>query len=121
MRADNLGVAKDGRPFAENEIGRHDRRGALIETAGQVEQELPAGLGERQIAELVENDEVHPGEIAVSRPGPAFGFEPVDEIDGVEEAATRSCSDAASRHGDRQMDFACPCSADEDDVALLSN
>ena len=68
----HLGVAEDARPFAEGEIGRDDDRGALVETADQVEQELSAGLRERQIAELIENDEVQAGEI-VGEPSLAAG------------------------------------------------
>ena len=37
-------------------------RRSLPEPADQVEEELSAGLGERQIAKLVENEEVAPGE-----------------------------------------------------------
>jgi len=37
-------------------------RRSLLEPADQVEEELSAGLGERQIAKLVENEEVAPGE-----------------------------------------------------------
>ena len=38
----HLGVAEDGWPFAEGEIGGDDDRGALIEAADQVEEELAA-------------------------------------------------------------------------------
>ena len=47
----HLGIAENGRPFAESEIGRDDDRGAFVEAADQVEQELSAGLRERQVAE----------------------------------------------------------------------
>ena len=57
-RGRHLGVAEDGRPFPEVEVGGDDDRGALVEPTDQVEQELAAGLGEGQIAEFVENDEV---------------------------------------------------------------
>ena len=80
--------AENGRPFAEGEIGRDDDRGALVEAADQVEQQLAAGLGEWQIAQFVENDEVEAGEI-IGKPTlsarSALGFEAIDEIDGVEE------------------------------------
>ena len=49
----HLGVAEDGRPFAEGEVGGDDDRGALVEPAHEVEEQLPAGLGEGQVAELV--------------------------------------------------------------------
>ena len=59
----HLGVAEDIRPFAEGEIGGVDYRGAFVEPADEMEQELAAGLGEGQVAELVEDDEVHAGEV----------------------------------------------------------
>ena len=51
QRGGHLGVCEDARPFAEGEIGGDDDRGALIEAADQVEQELAAGLGEGQVSE----------------------------------------------------------------------
>ena len=47
----HLGVAEDGRPFAEGEVGGDDDRGALVEPAHEVEEQLPAGLGEGQVAD----------------------------------------------------------------------
>ena len=74
-----------------------------------MEQQLSAGLGERQIAEFIENNEVEAGEIVGDAPlatGSAFGLELIDEIDCGEEAPTRSRSDAAARDGDGQMGLA---------------
>ena len=48
----HLGVREDARPFTEGEVGGEDDRGALVEPADEVEQELAAGLGERQIAAI---------------------------------------------------------------------
>jgi hypothetical protein len=45
-------IAEHARPFAKGEIGRDDHRGPLIEAADQMEQELSASLGERQIADV---------------------------------------------------------------------
>ena len=90
QRGGHLGIAENGRPFAEGEIGGDDDRRALIEAADQVEQQLTARLRERQIAQFVEDDEVEAGEI-VGKPtlaaGSALAFEAIDEIDGVEETA----------------------------------
>jgi hypothetical protein len=58
QRRRHLGIDEDTGPFAESEIGRDDDRGPLVETADQVEQQLPASLREGQIAEFVEDDEV---------------------------------------------------------------
>ena len=63
QRGGHLGVAEDTRPFAEGEIGGDDDRGAFVEPADEMEEELAAGLGEGQIAEFIEDDEVHAGEV----------------------------------------------------------
>jgi hypothetical protein len=55
-----------------------------------VEEQLPAGLCEREIAEFIEHDEVEPGEAigdTALLAAEVLGLEPVDEIDDVEEAA----------------------------------
>ncbi len=54
----HLGVAEDRRPFAEVEVRCYDDRGAFVEAADEVEQQLAARLGERQIAQFVEDQEV---------------------------------------------------------------
>ena len=48
-RRRHLGVAEDGGPFAEGEVCGDDDRGAFVEAADQVEQQLPARLGEGQM------------------------------------------------------------------------
>ena len=63
QRRRHLGINEDVRPFAESQIGRDDDRGALVETADQVEEQLAASLREGQIAEFVEDDEVETREI----------------------------------------------------------
>ena len=74
-----------------------------------MEQQLPAGLGEGEIAEFVEDDEVEAREI-IGEPSLAasarLSLELIDEIDAGEEAPARSGSDAASRDGDGQMRLA---------------
>jgi hypothetical protein len=55
-----------------------------------MEEQLAAGLGKGQIAELVEDDEVEPGQVIGQPPlaaGAGFGVEPVDQVDHVEEPA----------------------------------
>ena len=93
QRGGHFRIAEDGRPLAEGEVGRDDDRGPLVEPADEVEQELAAGLGERQIAEFVEDHEVEAREI-IGEPSLAtrtvLGLELIDEIDGGEEAPARS-------------------------------
>ena len=82
-----------------------------------MKEKLPAGLCDGQIAEFVEDDEVLAGEIigdATLAAGARLGLEPIDEIDGGEEAAARSCADAASREADSRAEDVsparrCPC------------
>src|ERR1700709_1969629 len=53
-----------------------------------MEQELPAGLGKRQIAEFIEHDEIHPAKMLGNAPlaaGAPLGLKSVDQFDDVEE------------------------------------
>jgi hypothetical protein len=42
QRGCHLGVGEDARPFPEGQVGGHQHRGALVEPADEVEQELAA-------------------------------------------------------------------------------
>jgi len=105
----HLRIAEDAWPFTECKIGRDDDRGSLVEAADHVEQQLSSGLGEGQIAELVEDDEVEARQI-IGEPALAasstFSLEPVDKIDRGEEATARSGADTTSCDRDRQMRLA---------------
>jgi hypothetical protein len=76
---------------------------------------------ERQIAELVEDDEVHASQV-IGKPSlprvAGFGLEPVDEIDHVVESAAGAGSNATSSDGDGQVGFAGAGSTDQHGVAL---
>ena len=124
QRGRHLGITEDARPFTECEVGGDDDRGALVEPADEVEQELSSGLSEGQIAELVENDEVHSGELIGDPTLPSVAgldLEPVDEIDHVVEPATGAGADAASGDGNGQMGLAGAGAADQHGVALLGD
>ena len=54
----HFGVAEHLRPIGEGEIGDDQQRGVFVELADQVEQQLPAGLAEREVAEFVDDDEI---------------------------------------------------------------
>ena len=86
-----------------------------------MEEELPAGLGEGQVAELVEDDEVAANELFCDTPlapGAELGLEVVDQVDDVVAAAAGALSDAGAGDGDGEMGLAGAGSADEYDVAL---
>jgi hypothetical protein len=124
QRGRHLGIAEHARPFSECKISGDDDGGALIEPADEVEQKLAARLGEGKIAQLVENDEVHAGQMLGEPALPAvagLGLEPVDEIDDVVEAAAGTIADTASGDSDGQMGLAGTGAADQNDIALLGD
>jgi hypothetical protein len=80
----HLCVAEHAVPFAKCQIGGDDDGGALVKAANEMEQQLAAGLCERQVAQFVEDDEVHPGQVLgdptlPSTPG--FDLQAVHEVD----------------------------------------
>ena len=122
QRGGHLRVAEDGRPLTERQVGRDDDRGAFVELADQVEQELTAGLGEREIAKLVQDQEVEAGDQVRGAALPfsaGFCVELVDEVDDVEEPAPAAVSDTGARDADREMGLASPGSADQHEIALM--
>src|SRR6516162_5782469 len=87
-----------------------------------MKEQLAAGLSERQVAEFVENNEVHAGEIFGEPPLPAgvgFALQPVDEVDDGVEAAPGAAADASPRNSYGQMRLAGAGSADQHSVALF--
>src|SRR6185437_15018909 len=97
-------------------------RGALVEAADQVEEELAAGLGEGQIAELVEHDEVEPGQVIGQPPlaaGTGLALQAVDEVDDGVEAPSGAATDAGAGDRDSEMAFAGAGATHQHGVALL--
>ena len=78
-------------------------------------------MSERQIAEFIENDEVHSSELIGDPTLPSvtgLGLKPVDEIDHVVKPSTDAGADAASGDGNGQMGLASTGAADQYGVAL---
>ena len=74
-----------------------------------MEQQLAAGLGEGQIAELIHHNEVEAGEMigdAALAAGAGLGLELVDQVDDVEEAAAGAAADAGACDGDGDVRLA---------------
>jgi hypothetical protein len=117
----HLGITENRWLFAEGANSGDDDRGALVVSADKVEQKLTAGLGEGQIAESVENNEVEAGQVtgdAALAVVAGFGLETIEEIDDIVGAAAGAGADAAAGDGDSKMDLAGAGAADQDDVAL---
>lgn len=94
-RRGHLGVSEDLRPFAERQVCRHQHRGPLVELGEQMEQELGAVAGERQVAKLIEHDDIRPGQSAGQAapfPGELFLFQEIGQVHKIE----KSRSDAFS-------------------------
>ena len=58
QRSRNLRIAKDAAPFAEREVRGDYQRDTFVEIADQMEQQCAAIGGERQVAQLIENDQI---------------------------------------------------------------
>jgi hypothetical protein len=104
-----LASAKTLGHSAKGEVGRQHDRGAFVKPADQVEQHLPAADRERQIAELIENDEIGADQLVgefTGRAGPRSGLELVDAVDDDVEAAARTAANAGSRDGHGEMRLA---------------
>src|SRR5258708_4599587 len=117
----HLGIAEHLRPIGEGEIGGDQQRCVFVELADQVEQQLSAGLAERQIAKFVDDDEIvaqqflgQPAALARS----LLLLELVDEIDEVEEPSPGAGADHGRSNGNAEMGFAGAGAADEYGVSL---
>jgi hypothetical protein len=89
-----------------------------------VEKKLAAGLSERQIAELVEDDEVHACQVvrhATLTACTPFRLELVDEVDNAEEPPPGAGADAGPDDGDGQMRLARAGIADQNGIALVGD
>ena len=53
----HLGIAEDGGPFAEAQVGGDDDAGALAEFAQQMEEQCATQGTERQVAQFIKVDE----------------------------------------------------------------
>ena len=81
-------------------------------------------MGEGQIAEFIEDDEVHAGQMIGETALASIadlGLEPVDEIDHIVEPAAGAAADAASNNGNGKMGLAGAGPADQDDIAVLGD
>ncbi len=88
-RGGHLGIAEDGCPFAEAQVGGDDDAGALVELAQEVEEQRAARGAERQVSQLVQYDQVQFRQVLGDLAGLALGlllFQGIDQFNGREEA-----------------------------------
>lgn len=122
QRGRHLRITEHGRPFTEGQVGGDDDRGAFVKAADQMEEQLTAGLGEGQIAQLIEDDEVQPGHV-VGEPtllaAAGLCLEAVHEVDDVVEAAAGAVANEGAGNGDGEMGLSGARAADQDHIALI--
>ena len=86
-----------------------------------MEQQLSAGLTERQITQFVDDDEVVAQQLFGQPAAATCGFlllQLIDQIDEVEEASPGAVADDRRGYGDAEMGFAGAGAANEDGIAL---
>ena len=70
----HLGVAEHARPFSDAQVGGDHQPGVFVQLGQQVKQQRAASLAERQIAQFVENDQIHAQQSLGDPPGFAVVF-----------------------------------------------
>ena len=58
---------EDGNPFGKREIGRDDRRSALVPIGDQIEEQLAADAVERDKPELVDDEDIDAQQTLLNR------------------------------------------------------
>src|ERR1700729_4048087 len=110
QRRGHFRIAEDGGPFAEAQVRCDDDAGSLVEFAEQMEEQRSAGGAERQVAKLVEDDEVGIGEPAGDLSWLSLkllSFEGVDQFDRREEPdALAVVFDSLNADGRRKVGLA---------------
>ena len=79
----HFGVAEDIPPLAEAQVGGDDHAGPLVEFAEQVKQQGPARCAERQVAQLIEDEEIETEQALGELSGLVGGlllFEQMDQV-----------------------------------------
>ena len=115
----HLGVAKDLHPFAEGQIGGDDEAGSFVKLADQMEEQGAPGFREGEIAQFIENDRIHLGQVPCQVAGTALGFLPlqlIDQIHHVVKAHPLACVDGSHPQGNGAVGLARPRPAYQDEV-----
>jgi len=120
QRRGHLGIAEHAAPFAERQVGRDDQRDALVEFAGQMEQQRAAILRERQVTQFIEHDYVPAQQARGESAGSAralLSIELIDQIHDAVEAHPLALHHDLTRKRSGQMRLAGSGAADQHDVA----
>lgn len=105
----HLGIAKDRHPFSELQVCCDDNAGLLIKLTDEMEQQRPAGFGERDVPQFVNDHAVHLGKLPDDFTGVSLGLffnQGIDEIDSIVEACLFALIDERGTQCDSNMGFA---------------
>ena len=84
----HLGIGEDTGPLCEGQVGGDHHAGVFVELGEQVKEQGPARLAERQVAELIEDDQIDPhqaqGQFA-GAPLCLLLLQAIDQVHGGEE------------------------------------
>ena len=112
------GVPEDLTPFGKAAVGGQDHRAALVAGVDQLEQQVPCGGAEREVADLVDDEQLGPAQIAdaLAQPTLAIGLsEAVDDVGERREVDAASGADRLHAQGDGEVGLAGAGLADEVD------
>ena len=118
-RRGHLGVAKDLAPLPEGQVSRHQDRRPFVELGEQVKQQLGAHAGKRQIAKLVEHDDIRSAQLvgqASALAGKLLLLQEIGQVHEVEEPGACPVSYRLAGDGYGQVRLAGARAADENDI-----
>lgn len=79
----HLGVAEHAGPLGEVQVRRDHDAGVLVQAREQVKQRRPAGLAERQVAQFVQDHQVHAQQARGDAAGATMRFLLLQGVDQV--------------------------------------
>ena len=118
----HLAVTEYLRPFTEGQVGSNDQRRSLVELRDQVKQELTSTLGERQIAQFVEYNQImscHVFRQLATSVVELFLLKLVYQVKHVEESGLPSVSDVLPGNCNGQVRLASTGATYHDDVGVI--
>ena len=109
QRAGEALAGEDRGPFLERQVRGHDGGAVLVAPAEDVEQQLASGLRQGHVAELVDDQEIDPGELGLEAEQPLLVArldQLVDQVGGGGEAHAEAFLAGGEAEGESDMRLA---------------
>lgn len=113
---------EDLAPFAERQVAGDQQAGSLVAIREDLEQQLGASPAERQVAQFIANQQVHPVELAQEAVQLVLllrFFQAIDQRRRREEPDPPACPAGGQAQGDRQMCFPDALTTQQAEVLVL--